>query len=75
MELICHATGIVLMMKKSFIYLTKNIICFFENMVSMDLWGLVCAISFFRMFFEIVMLGKLIACTSELAVGQILLLS
>ena len=36
MELICHDEGIVQMVKKFVISLAKNIICFSENMESMD---------------------------------------
>jgi len=53
MELICHDVGIVQMVKKYFISLAKNIIYFSENIESMDLCGLVCAISVFQRFIEL----------------------
>ena len=53
MELICHDVGIGQMVKKFVITLAKNINCFSENMKSMDLLGLVCAICVFQRFIEL----------------------
>jgi hypothetical protein len=58
MELICHDARIVQTAKNLLVTLLQNIFSFSEYMESMDLCGLVCAISFSRIFFKMVIVCK-----------------